>query len=85
MAANVLTTTESIAPEFPAAYYRTQLLKELAKKYVYYQFSMKQPLPQNNGKNVQFRLEVPYSVGTPVPLTEGTPPAPLFSCAPSRV
>ena len=78
MAANVLTTTATISAEFPAKYYKTQMLKELAKKYVYYQFSMKQPLPQHNGKNVQFRLEVPYNVSaTPTALSEGTPPAAL--------
>lgn len=78
MAANVLTTTATIAPEFPAAYYKTQFLKEMAKKSVFYEAAMKQPLPPHNGKTVQFRLEVPYTVpAVPAALSEGTPPAPL--------
>lgn len=74
--ANVLTTTASIAPEFPAAYYKTQVLKELAKKYVFYQFAKKIPLPQHNGKTVQTRRAVSYTANL-TPLAEGTPPAPL--------
>lgn len=74
--ANVLTTTASIAPEFPAAYYKTQVLKELAKKYVFYQFAKKIPLPQHNGKTVQTRRAVSYTANL-TPLVEGTPPAPL--------
>jgi len=74
--ATVRTITESIAPEFPAAYYKTQVLKELAKKYVFYQFAKKIPLPQGNGKTVQTRRAVSYTADL-TPLVEGTPPTPL--------
>ena len=72
------TTTGSISVEFPAAYYKTQVMKELAKKYLFYQFAMKQPLPKNNGKTVQFRKAAMYTPEEdPTALVEGTPPAGL--------
>ena len=74
--ATALTTTSALAPEFPAAYYKTQALKELKKKYLFYQFAQKQPLPKHNGKNVQFRI-VQYYAASTTPLVEGTPPAGL--------
>ena len=72
------TTTGSISVEFPAAYYKTQVMKELAKKYLFYQFAMKQPLPKGNGKTVQFRKAAMYTPEEdPTALVEGTPPAGL--------
>lgn len=73
---NAVTTEVKIAPEFPAAHYRTQAFIELAKKYIFYKHAMKEPLPKGNGKTVQFRKHKVYTPTTTA-LTEGTPPTQL--------
>ncbi len=76
MAVQALTTTPTLAPEFPAKEYRKQFHIEMKKRNVFYQFAMKEPLSKRRGSTLQFRNVKTYTPNI-TPLTEGVPPAPL--------
>lgn len=54
-------------------FYRTQLLENARPKLYFNQFGMKQALPKNNGKTVEWRKFDTYAKAT-TPLTEGVTP-----------
>lgn len=54
-------------------YYEKELLKNFKPNLVHLQFGDRKPMPQGNGKKVEFRKIVPLSKST-TPLTEGVTP-----------
>lgn len=71
--APVNTTTEArIAPEIKEFYVK-ELLKAFKPNLVHLQFGDKKPMPQGNGKSVEWRKVVPIAKNT-TPLTEGVTP-----------
>ncbi|MDR0928361.1 MAG: N4-gp56 family major capsid protein, partial [Oscillospiraceae bacterium] len=66
------TTNAGVAPGV-ADYYDRELLKNVQPELVHCKDLQKRPLPQNNGRRVQFRRFMPFGAVT-TPLSEGVTP-----------
>jgi N4-gp56 family major capsid protein len=66
------TTNTGVAPGV-ADYYDRELLKNVQPELVHCRDLQKRPLPQNNGRRVQFRRFMPFGAVT-TPLSEGVTP-----------
>ena len=67
-----MTTSGGVAPGI-ADYYERKLLENAKPEMVHARDAQKRPLPQNNGKHVQFRRMTPFEATTE-PLKEGVTP-----------
>lgn len=73
MALNTITTgTSSISPTMQS-YYDKKLLHDMTPLLKHTQFGQKRPIPQNNGKTIQFRKFTPFDPVTSE-LSEGVTP-----------
>lgn len=68
-----LSTSAGVAPGM-VDYYERKLLENAKPEMVHARDAQKRPLPENNGKHVNFRRMIPFEAVT-TPLTEGVTPA----------
>ncbi len=71
---NMNRTTSAGVAAGVAEYYDRELLRNMQPELVHTKDLQKRPLPENNGRRVQFRRFLPFGAVT-VPLTEGVTPA----------
>lgn len=67
-----LTTSAGVAPGM-VDYYERKLIENAKPEMVHARDAQKRPLPENNGKHVNFRRMIPFEAVT-TPLTEGVTP-----------
>ena len=72
MALNPMCGTEELSPQMKT-FYDKVLIKNALPNMVHDQFGQRKPIPQHNGKTIEFRRLNPFAKTT-TPLTEGVTP-----------